>query len=389
MRRLLAGLTAFAAACLVAGVSQIPQPIVVSSKSNPRPKTARIAITGDPQNYFTTQDAHNAIVFRRLIDLQIADIIAYRPDFVIIAGDLTDSTGGLDNQCGVWRISDDPNSAGLIEDSEWTNFRAYEYDLLLAAGIPVFLVIGNHDSCVDFQRHFSGAEWLSYTAYATEVDSRATGCGGGTFSSGPNCASPAYGASTNIVADTTHRKALYPTPIGTICVIGMPDGNGDLDLPWIRGLIGCGTGRPTLIVTHAGDQFDNVMLQNPNPTTTAQRNDVIAAIYGHFVCTGCALSEQIFHGSGTGLSHVLRVAVNTQEQRTGNPFDLDGTTHSGMSWWSSWEIDPVANTITLRAHNPYLGNISDAPPGSDFFMVNTSQPLPYSWCTEFGGPACP
>src|SRR5258706_3467749 len=109
----------------------------------------RIAITGDPQNYFTREDSHDAALFQHLLDLEIDDIIAYHPDFAIIAGDLTDSTGGSDSN-GTFRISDDPNDQVDILDAEWSDFRTYIYNRRPAAGIPVFLCIVNHESCVDF-----------------------------------------------------------------------------------------------------------------------------------------------------------------------------------------------------------------------------------------------
>jgi len=364
----------------------------------------RVAITGDPQNYFTTSDPNvDAATFKALVSAQIADIVAYHPDFVIVAGDITDSTGGPDTNCsaGVFRIGDDSNHQAVVADSEWTNFRRYEYDVLRAAGIPVFLVVGNHDSAVDFERHFPASEWMTYTSISPEVDSRPLRAGGQTFASGPNCAKPTWtGAYTS--TDTTHRKALIPTAIGSVCVLGMPDATFDTDSAWVNARIGCGADRPTILVSHAGDALNN----NLSGMTARQKQDIVANVYGHYVCTGCDLMFQ-HPTSANGLSY-LDIFVNTQEQLSGiaggglcsadltrrcatsrdcarlSPATCLGMNHSGMSWWMSWEIDPSANTSTTRAHNPFLGGLAHPPPGSDFTLATGVVTLPFDYCGRFG-----
>jgi hypothetical protein len=376
----------------------------------------RVAITGDPQNYFTKTDDSNLAVFKTLVDAQIADIVAYHPDFVIIAGDLADSSGGPDNGCAQWQMSDDEdwNWNGAFTAPEYTNFRQYEYDVLRAAGIWVFLVPGNHDSCLAFEHYFPAGEWLTYTAISPEVDIR-TGaqsrCGGKTFVPGPLiwCDGATYTGSYSGGADTVHRKALFPSPIGTICVLGMPESPTEVDAAWVLSKIGCDAHRPTIFVSHAG-----AMLPYLNTSMTqVQRNDIIADVYGHV--TPALPANLIFQVSHSASLSYLEIFVNTQEQlsgpgRTGicsadksrfcaeatettdcaglTPTTCLGVSHSGMSWWTSWEIDPAANTSTILAHNPFLGGIHDPPPGSDFYLANSTIALPIAppldFCTRFG-----
>src|SRR5262245_22428207 len=288
------------------------------AQGNPR---LRIATTGDPQNYFTTEDQGNdPNVFKMLVDMQIADIVAYHPDLVIIAGDLTDSTGGLDAGCpaSIWRIGDDPNSQGavnslgLFPDDEWSNFRQYEYDVLRRAGIPVFLVVGNHDSAVDFERHFPASEWLTYSSISPEVDVRLERAGGQTFSSGPQCTAPLSWTGATTSTDSSIRKALISTSIGTICVLGMPSSSVDIDVPWVQARIGCGADRPTIIVDHAGIAVRTVAFG----LTAQKKSDIIANVYGHLTgCTYCMLQNSVVN---SGLSY-LTVFDNTQEELSGAP----------------------------------------------------------------------
>lgn len=395
MRRLIAAATAFAAACLVAGVSQIPQPIIVRGQSNARPRTARIAIIGDPQNYFSRVDAlvgGNLAVAAELARLEIDDIIAYRPDFVLIVGDLTDGPSSGDENCGAWRMIDDLDLAttsilgqppGYFSPS-WVDVRQKMYDRLIAAGLPVFTVLGNHDSCVEYERYFPPGEWNGYTQWSAESFPRSNACGGATTLA---CGSFS-GSATH--TDTSSRKALYPTPIGTICVLGMAENAADLDAPWLRGKIGCGSDRPTIVMSHAGGGLDTLVSTG---VSTTQKNDVIADVFGHYtpnpdIGVDAYFSFQVAHG-GAIVPHVRDIFANAQEQISGDIGGFGGISHTGMSWWWSWEIDPAANTAQLQAHNPYLGGSSQPIPQGRSFMGNTTQTFSYSWCTRFGGAACP
>src|SRR5262249_1721640 len=62
-----------------------------------------------------------------------------------------------------------------------------------------------------------------------------------------------------------------------------------------------------------------------------------------------------------------------------------GTACSGMGWWMSWEIDPSANTSTITPHNPFLGGVTSAPPGTYLMQLspNTGN-LPFNYCSLFG-----
>lgn len=362
----------------------------------------RGAIVGDPQNYFTRVDVgQNLAVAADLFRREIDDIIAYKPNFAIIVGDLTDGPSGLDEQCNAWRISDDLDLSGVLfgkpagyYQASWTDIRTKGYDRLVAAGIPVFTVLGNHDSCVEYQRTFPAAEWSGLTAYSAEVLTDPNHlCGGGTYSdNGASCGSQVYGASANLAPSTTHRKALYPTPIGTICVIGEPNSTFDIDPVWVAARVGCSADRPTIFVSHwaQAGQLGTIF----SSLTTAQKSGAIATISGHLTpCVDCgtvpkpALSAQVFVGGVW--PNLWNIFVNAQEQLSGGIGDSGGLAHTGMSWWSSWEINPKANTATLTAHNPYLGGSTDALPSDGFVMKNTTVGLTFDWCTRFGGPECP
>lgn len=394
---------ALAAACCVGFTSGSSQQTGVASYAGRlRPNTARIAILGDPHSGATCRPG--GVVSqegRALARMQTADVIAYRPDFVIVDGDLSSCTGGSDQACVIsqYLIRDDVDSstcsqvplpagcATATQDTEWTAFKEDVYDPLIAAGIPVFLTIGNHDSCVDFERWFPAAEWMTLP-YARAVDSRANACGGATFSG--TCIGGTPG--TPLYTDTTHRSALFETPIGTICVVGHND--TEVDGPWALGQIGCGSGRPTLMVSHGG--IDSSLAYILVDATTAQKRDVIAAVSGHYTCTGnsdpaqetCFVSIQALCSSGNcvthSVNHVMSVFVNSQLVYFGNPATCP-TCQTGGSLWSSWEIDPVANTATLQSHNPYLANTSDSPDPGAWKARNTTTALGLDFCTEYGG----
>lgn len=387
---LLIGFAALISVGFICGVSVIPGPVVVHGVATNRPKMLRVAITGDPQNYFTTIDGGDAAIKTHLVTLQIDDIIAWHPDFVIVAGDLTDAGGGGDAYCnGNWRIADDPNGPAVFvgplgttvsTDDEWVGFRTYEYDRLLAAGIPVFLTIGNHDSCTDFERWFPAAEWNAYS-YSGEVDSRASTCGGISYNPPPPGSCAGANVGTPLYTDTTIRKALFNSPLGTVCLLGMPDAVSDVDNTWLLARIGCGTGRPTILVSHAA--FTPSVTGATSLFTAAsagQRADVLGIVAGH-VIVGVGDSIDTQTDTVIGGTHVLKVFGNSQEVTAGS---IGGTNHSGLAWWYSWEIDPAANTSHLQAHNPYLGGKSDPPPGDYYLTTNTTVTLPMNFCTEFG-----
>jgi hypothetical protein len=319
--------------------------------------TARIAIVPDVQNYDTTIDAGDDAMRVKLLDLMVGDILDWKPDFVIQVGDLTDSTGGPDQMMNGW-LDDDPNSKGAPNDAEWKRIRTRMFDRFDAAGIPHLEVVGNHDSGVDFARYFPATEFQA-RPYFYAVLSR----------------KPAW---KDPVADTTQRAALMPTPVGTICVIGQPfEGQGgSIDTDWLLATIGCGAGRPTILVQHGGltSQVLSALARAPVET----RALVIASVEGHFVCTGCALMSQALLKS-PGLENALRLRANWQETSFGGP---GGTNHTGLSWWAKWTLDPKAGTSTLTARNPYL-NSSNARLDAGYVNENGTRKLPFSGCSMF------
>src|SRR5262252_3154405 len=139
----------------------------LSSAHSGHAQTARIVIVPDTQNEVTVNDQEGTDGDTKraaILALQAQDIIEWRPDFVIQVGDLTDSTGGSDQQ-GAARLADDPNSAhctthpyvpycpsdpaacnctNQAQDSEWQRIRQGLFDKLDAAGIPHIETLGNH-----------------------------------------------------------------------------------------------------------------------------------------------------------------------------------------------------------------------------------------------------
>jgi calcineurin-like phosphoesterase family protein len=317
---------------------------------------ARIAVIPDVQNYVTTIDGGDMAIRFQLLEEMTSDIIAWKPDFAIQVGDLTDSTGGMD-QMSAGVLDDDPNSQGKPEDEEWKRIRTRLFDKLDAAKIPHLEVVGNHDSGVDFGRWFP-AEEFKKRPWFFAVLSR----------------TPAW---KDPLPDTTQRAALMPTPAGTICVIGQPfmGQHGKIDTDWLLANLGCGAKRPTLLVQHGG-------LTGPVRAALAgapdeKRSLVIGTVEGHFVCTGCVMMSQVAI-RGDGLD-AIQVRANWQETSFGPP---GGTNHTGLSWWAQWTLDPKAGKSTLTAHNPHLGS-SNARLDAGYTNQNGTIPLPFKGCERF------
>ncbi|HTO53053.1 MAG TPA: metallophosphoesterase [Myxococcota bacterium] len=319
--------------------------------------TARIAIIPDTQNYDTTIDPGDDAMRVKLLDAMVDDIVAWKPDFALQLGDLTDSTGGLDQGAQGW-LDDDPNSKSQPNDAEWKRIRTKLFDRLDAAGIPHLEVVGNHDSGVDFVRWFPAAEFEKRPWFYAMLTRK-----------------PAW---KDPVQDTTQRAALMPTPIGTICVIGQPftGQHGLFDTDWMVNQIGCGAGRPTILVQHGGLTAEPLAALRGAPDE--KRALVIATVEGHFVCTNCVLMGQNAWPAAL-LPSAVKVRANWQETSFGGP---GGTNHSGLSWWAKWTLDPKAGTSNLMAHNPYL-NMSNAPIDAGYRNENGSIPLPFSACKLF------
>jgi len=380
--------------------------------------SARIAIVPDVQNYVTSIDDPNADASPyRAAELaaMVRSIIDWRPAFVIQVGDLTDSTGGCDqnppqeeeslcgktpNTCGALTcglMGDDPNDAPVggkpnPRDGEWSKIKSQLFDRLDTAGIPHFEVPGNHDSCVDWERYFPARTYESRpwakafrasTGLATAADWRTGMCSGDV----------AHGGQTAIT-DTSQRGALFDTPLGSICVLGLPFAgpSAGIDTGWLTATIGCGAQRPTIIVEHGGlrTSVANAIQALPN----ASQLLIVAVVYGHYTASptpavtqmGQGLSP-LWGGQMTGVFGTLYVFANWQENSFGVPGTHAGPNgavaqnHSGLSWWARWTVDPSAST--LQAWNPYFGGIQDSDQPSDYVNANTT----YGWqydCATFG-----
>ena len=318
---------------------------------------ARIAVIPDVQNYVTTIDGGDMAIRAKLLDEMTSDIIAWKPDFAVQVGDLTDSTGGMD-QNGMGYLDDDPNSKGLPQDEEWKRIRTQLFDRLDAAKIPHLEVAGNHDSGVDYARWFPADEFKARPWFYAMLSRK-----------------PAW---KDPIADTTQRAALMPTPIGTICVIGQPfqgASRGTIDTDWLVAQIGCGARRPTVLVQHGGltQPVTAALAKAPQETKSL----VIATVEGHFVCTGCVMMSQ-FATRGMGLD-AIQIRANWQETSLGPP---GGTNHTGLSWWAQWTLDPKAGKSILVAHNPHLGT-SNAKLDAGYTNQNGPIPLPFKGCERF------
>jgi hypothetical protein len=68
-------------------------------------------------------------------------------------------------------------------------------------------------------------------------------------------------------------------------------------------------------------------------------------------------------------------------------------THTGLTWWEQWTIDPNyvdpnsglhISTSRISARSPYLGGISDSPEPTIYSNANSTVTLPFSWCDVYG-----
>ena len=370
---------------------------------------ARIAIIPDVQNYVTLYDFpdHPELVQYRDAELasMVDSIIAWRPSFVIQVGDMTDSTGGCDqNPPPNWchsnsdgYMDDDPNDLNGPWDGEWSAIKTKLFDRLDAAGIPHLEVIGNHDSCVDFENHFpasvfQGRPWF----YA--LDSRPSGCSGDIANGGQVA-----------ITDTSHRAALFSTPIGPICVIGLPfmgrnnpGPSRNIDVAWLGSNIGCGANRPTIIVQHGGFSPD-VKYASAATISDATKQMVIAEVHGHSIDSP-GLNQVVGSLFGPDFGwNAVSIFANWQERP--NPPDGISLTvtgpnqavaaiHTGGSWWARWTLEPVSNLglqSSVQAWNPYYGGI-DEPPASEvgqYVNQNDTVLASASYCYFFfAGPNC-
>lgn len=358
----------------------------VTSSAPPAFPELRVADLGDIQNYVSVgADGPLTAEFQAfaltLLDKIVDDVIAWRPDFALLNGDLTDSTGGVD-QNGLERPQDDPDSltcttlpmptpcAKSDEELEWQRARTRAYDRLIAAGIPVIVTGGNHDSLRDFERWFPPAEFLGYS-WASSVHTIAA------------VGSPDPTSCNSDYARTSQRVSLISTRVGPVCAIG--EEFTCADTAWLKTVTGCGgpgIGYPTFLFNH-GQSHAGLL----TTATLGQLKPIVATGRGHFVDPnpGAIMLSQgnVTFSGGTGRQY-KEIAFNTQELTDGA--GGTGTNHTGGGWWAKITVSPHANTITVQAQNPYLQTQdSDS---TRYSFQNTTQSLPNNWCTDFAGQGC-
>jgi hypothetical protein len=319
-------------------------------------QVARVAIVPDTQNYVTTIDAGDPAVRLALIRAMVDDIIAWRPDFVIQVGDLTDSTGGAD-QNGNGFLDDDFDTGSYPNHQEWVTIRTEMFDRFEAAGIPYLGSTGNHDSAVDFEIHFPASAFAA-KPYFHAVNTRP-------------------GPWADPEPNTTERAALFPTPIGPLCVIALPFRGpaAGIDTAWVLAQIGCGGGHPTIVEQHGGLSQPVRHAIDGAPLAVSQL--VIATVYGHVTPTPGPNATMLFQNQATATR--INVFANWQELTFGGP---GGTNHTGYSWWAKWELDP-ADSSTILASNPYLGGASESDMPGLYRNLNGFLTWAIVWCAVF------
>lgn len=367
-------------AVLLAGVAM---PVGIQSVGQ-GPAKAVIGLVPDPQNYCSTQDPdlYNSALAMAHLDAQVNDIIALHPDFVIVLGDLTDSTGGTNESLN----TDDTSHFGTVVDTEWQCFRTRVYDRLIAAGVRVFLIFGNHDSCVDAERWFPKTEWLAYP-YARNAESGIMGC------------------SADLDELTEQRTAIMPTPIGDICVVGADyaaRSNFTTEvMAYVNANVGCGSDLPTIVARHsAADSNYSSGVANSSWMTTAGNEEIFATAEAHFV-TSVPMTTTLDPGPLTATLlgfEFLRIGINMQEVSPQPPdFNCNNpawTTegycmHTGVSWWATLEIIPSQNRMNFQPRAPFYKGRHDSHYSPLYTVGNKSMQFATPWCTRFpGGPAC-
>jgi len=337
----------------------------------------RIAVIQDLQNYCssvpgpTTPNAEELAEGRRMLGILVRDVISMKPDIVLQVGDLADqdSSNGddatdLDNY--TLGLS---NPAAAAIYNELVCIKENFFDHLDDAGIPWIEAFGNHDSYRDVERAYPRDDFMALSyAYAAqeEVDRYHAG-----------------------YSDTEERAALFTTPIGPLCVVTADFVNSsDLDQSFVNTNIGCGAGRPTIVLSH--DLID-VTGNNP-PFAAAGNSEVFAHVYGHLTPTQPGTWQSATKATVAGGFEVVALFTNSQEgsRSCGATSTVrDGSdVHTGNTWWATLTIDPTANSITVQARNPYYGGIAFDPKCGNTYQ-NKQFALSPSFCTRFaGGPGC-
>jgi hypothetical protein len=336
----------------------------------------RIALIPDPQNYCTTAriDANKFQVYdeklaMEQLDAQIRDVIAQRPAFALVLGDLTDTTGGPDQNRAAGN-QDDPNSAAFPNDAEWKCYVEHVPKPLEAAGIPYLEITGNHDSCVDYERWRPRAAFLE-KPWAHAAESIPGACG-------------------KDFANTEQRAALFPTPLTPICVVGVDyrsaSGRGERD--FILANAGCGGGHPTIVLRHS-------QAAAPQWMSNRALKDVFMTAEGHFV-TRLPFMTMLDPGplrSPAGYSYV-RAGINMQEIsmngngkgcRDASRVAKGSCMHTGLSWWGLVTVTPARSQVVIKARAPWLGGRTDSHLPALYTVPFSGKKLTLepAWCERF------
>jgi len=303
------------------------------------------------------------------------DIIAAKPEFVLQVGDISDSSGGPDSDRAA-ADADDPDLQAPkypypFLSLEWSCVRENFFDLLEAAGLPVFMVTGNHDSCVEFERWFPVAAFRKKPWYYAD-QSRPKACG------------------VTHVTDTEQRAALFQTKsVGPICVVGADFDTGDpVDDAWVNSAIGCGAHHPTILLRH----------YNVAAFTTAEHDEIFQGIYGHVTPPpgGSAFNMGLVPGGGRKYQYAITF-LNWQERSLGRGYrgplgktDDEKLMHTGLGWWVLLELDPAASTLSGNAQSPLFPGEHRSHDPSQYRNDNGVLTFEPSWCSRFpSSPACP
>ncbi len=322
------------------------------------------AAVPDLQNYCSSQVNVASLPALGITHLRAManDIITVRPAFVVQVGDVTDSTGGSD-QNGVAADADDPDTFVTMPSrySEVTCVKENFFDLLDAAGIPWIAVSGNHDSYRDFERGFPRATFMAKSygfAAQNEVDRWHTGWN-----------------------DTEERAALFSTPIGPICVVGgdyaMDPAGGTLDATFVSTNIGCGGSTPTILVRHYGI-MDSVM-----GVRSAANAEIFMGVFGHITPQQPGIMQSMTMINPTS-GQMANLFTNSQEVSLScGVAATDGTSmHTGVSWWTVVAITPSASTVAVQARNPLFSGAATDPSCGNTYQ-NTVLTFSPNLCTRF------
>jgi len=332
------------------------------------PPALLIAAVPDLQNYCSSEVLK---IQKRSVGIDqlrklTRDVIAMKPDFVLQVGDITDTTGGPD-QNGVSADADDPDTFVTTPEryaQEVICVKENFFDALDAAGIPWLAVSGNHDSYRDFERALPAAAFLA-KPYAFAVQSRVDVWHKG-------------------FTDTEQRAALFQTPIGPICAVGGDYTMDSTDQAWVEKQIGCGASHPTIALRHYGACLDAMGLAKP------ENAEIFLCLDGHVVPKIPGVMQDVNLRKTRGGFEALDVFTNSQKVSLAcGGGNTDGTSmHTGVGWWTLIRVIPGESALTVTARSPLFPG-KDGDPSCGNTYVNGTWKLDPSFCSRFpGGPGC-